>query len=87
MVDRLQRGTILPINHPHFFRFFSSLFQIYLFFPTMRMVERALKSEPTNIFVDLSLEKKGVVVVVVFCLTENLRSDKDKKTGASSTTD
>ena len=45
----------------------------------MRMVERALKSEPTNIFVDLSLEKKGVVVVVVFCLTENLRSDKDKK--------
>ena len=74
MADRLQRGTILPINHP----FFSSLFQISYIFSLPWEWLSALKSEPTTSLL-ISLSRKKHRVLVVFCLTENLRSDKDKK--------
>ena len=75
MADRLQRGTILPINHP----FFSSLFQIADIFSYQENGWARWKVSRQHLCWSLSLGKNTVELLVVFCLTENLRSDKDKK--------
>ena len=75
MADRLQRGTILPINHP----FFQACFRYRTFFPYHENGWARWKVSRQHLCWSLSLGKNTVELLVVFCLTENLRSDKDKK--------